>query len=81
MAMDRSSLHAYMATLFAICYLVTVGLYVASQGRSVEAVGVAAAVTGLIGLIRFPNTKSVTVDNTAQNPIPTSPSEEAPDGK
>jgi hypothetical protein len=60
----------FYAILFAICYLVTIGAVLAALGKYSEALGVGAAVTGLIGVIRLPTEKSVTVDNTASDPIP-----------
>jgi hypothetical protein len=47
-ATDRQSLHAFYATLAAICYLVTIGAVLAALGRDSEALGVSAAVTDLI---------------------------------
>ncbi len=61
----------FYAILFAICYLVTIGAVLAALGKYSEALGVGAAVTGLIGVIRLPTDKStVTVDNGPADPIP-----------
>ena len=51
---DRNQLIAYLSTLGAIVMLVAIGAVLAYNGKSVEAVGVAAAVTGLIGVIKLP---------------------------
>lgn len=55
---ERHQLIAYLATLAAICILVGVGAILAYNGKSVEAVGVAAAVTGLIGVIKLPSQRA-----------------------
>ena len=68
---DTHQLIAYVATLFAILYLVTVAAVLAYNGRYSEAIGVGAAVTGLIGVIKLPAQRSVTVDNPPGNPVPT----------
>ena len=68
---DALQLKAFYATLFAICYLVTVGAVLVGLGRNVEAIAVGAAVTGLIGIARIPSSKSTTIDNTPANPVNT----------
>ena len=70
---DDKANHAFYATLIAICYLVTVGAVLVSYGRNLEALGVGAAVTGLIGIARLPSRGTVTVDNSESNPVPTDP--------
>lgn len=55
---ERHQLIAYLATLAAIVALVGIGAALAATGKSLEAVGVAAAVTGLIGVIKLPSVKS-----------------------
>lgn len=67
----REQLIAYLATLLAIVLLVLIAALLARTGRSLEAVGVGGAITGLIGVIRMPSTRSVTVDNPPSNPVPT----------
>jgi hypothetical protein len=49
---------AYLATLLAIVTLVGLDAILAYNGKSVEAVGVAAAVTGLIGVIKLPSQRN-----------------------
>lgn len=48
---DRYQLVAFLATLCAIVILVALGAYMATQGKSAEALGIGGAVTGLIGVI------------------------------
>lgn len=48
---DRHQLIAFLATLCAIVILVALGAYMASVGKSAEALGIGGAVTGLIGVI------------------------------
>ena len=69
-------IHAFYATLAAICYLVTVGAALAAFGHNLEAIGVSAAVTGLIGVIRLPESKRVEIDQPADNPVPTTDAED-----
>ena len=53
---------AYIATLFAIVILVGMGVWASTTGHSIEAVGVGAAVTGLIGVIKSPSQATSTVN-------------------
>ena len=55
---EQHQLIAYLATLGAIVTLVALGALLAYNGKSVEAVGVAAAVTGLIGVIKIPSSRA-----------------------
>jgi hypothetical protein len=68
----------FFATLISICYLVTVGALLSAFGKYTEALGVGAAVTGLIGIARIPSRGSVTVDNTPANPVQTTDAPEQP---
>lgn len=70
---DRSSLHAFYATLAAICYLATVAGVLAYFGRYAEALGFGGLTTGLIGVIRMPSNRSVTVENDPTDPVPVEP--------
>jgi hypothetical protein len=45
------NLIAFLATLVAIVILVSVGAYMAANGKPAEALGIGGAVTGLIGVI------------------------------
>ena len=56
----REQLIAYVATLIAIVLLVAIAALVACLGHPVEALGVGAAVTGLIGLSRSPGGRTAT---------------------
>lgn len=47
----------FFAILIAICYLVTVAAVLAGLGRYSEAIGVGAAVTGLIGVMKLPGNR------------------------
>jgi hypothetical protein len=53
---------AYIATLVAIVILVGMGVWASATGHSIEAVGVGAAVTGLIGVIKSPSQTTSTVN-------------------
>lgn len=46
---------AYLATLAAIVALVAIAALLAALGKYSEAIGVGAAVTGLIGVIKLPS--------------------------
>ena len=70
---ERAQLIAYLATLSAIVLLVAIAALLAFNGKYSEAIGVSAAVTGLIGVIKLPSQRSVTVDNTPSQPVPTEP--------
>lgn len=48
---NKHQLIAFLSTLSAIVILVGLGAYMASQGKSAEALGIGGAVTGLIGVI------------------------------
>lgn len=71
---ERHQLIAYVSTLVAIVVLVGIAAFCAANGRSLEAVGVGGAVTGLIGVIRMPQSRTVTVDNPPSAPVPVEPS-------
>lgn len=72
---EKHTLIAFLATLAAIVILVSLGAYMAAQGKSTEALGIGGAVTGLIGVIgtfkpRTPaaDNQDVTVTNTPEHP-------------
>lgn len=83
---ERHTLIAFMATLLAIVVLVITGAIIALRGGSTEALGIGAAVTGLIGVIgtfkprtTAPDTpQDVTVVNKPTAPVPTHDSGQAP---
>jgi hypothetical protein len=64
---------AYVYTLVAICYLSTVMAILASKQAYTEALGFGGIVVGLIGVIRAPSSRTVTVDNSASDPVPVEP--------
>lgn len=51
MTNEHHNLIAFLATLTAIVILVLAGAFLATQGKSAEALGIGAAVTGLIGVM------------------------------
>lgn len=51
---DDRELRAFYAALAAICYLVTIAAVLAAFGKYTEAIGVGAAVTGLLALMKSP---------------------------
>ncbi len=86
---ERATLIAFLATLAAIVVLVALGAYMASQGKSTEALGIGGAVTGLIGVIgtfkprttnpgpdgSLSDPQNVTVTNPPSDPVPTTATE------
>lgn len=54
----HEQLIAYLATLAAIVIMVLIAAIFVANGRSLEAVGVGGAITGLIGVIRMPATRA-----------------------
>lgn len=62
--MERNhQLVAFLATLLAMCYLVTLAAFLAYNGRYSEAIGVSAAVTGLMGVIKMPSAPAAPIGN------------------
>lgn len=77
---QRDQLVAYLATLSALVVVVIAALIASANGVTVsEALGVSICIGGLIGVLRLPQTRSVTVDNKPSDPVPTTPSPAAPD--
>lgn len=74
---ETHNLVAFLATLGSIVALVCVGAYMAGNGYSTEALGIGAAVTGLIGVLgtfrpkSLPENQDVTVTNKPTDPVPT----------
>ena len=72
-------LTAYLATLGALvlCFLgaLIVGAFNGAVIGKIEAFGMGTLVGGLIGVLRLPQQRSVTVDNTNQNPVQTEEAE------
>jgi hypothetical protein len=71
----RDQLIAYLATLGALTFMFVAVLIAAASGRltSPEALGIGTVLGGLIGALRFPSARSVTVDNPPTKPVPTDP--------
>lgn len=63
---DRDQLHAFYAVILAVCYLTTLAAALAYLGKMTEAVGVGAAVTGLLALARSPARAGVNVEQAGQ---------------
>jgi hypothetical protein len=63
---DRDQLHAFYAVIGAVCYLTTLAVLLAYLGKMTEAVGVGAAVTGLLALARSPARAGVNVEQASQ---------------
>ncbi len=75
----RDQLVAYLATLGALVVVVIAALFASANGVTVsEALGVSICIGGLIGVLRLPQQRSVTVDNTNQNPVQTEEAETEP---
>ncbi len=74
---EKYNLIAFLSVLAAIVGLVALGAYHAKQGQSTEALGIGAAVTGLIGVIgtfrpkNSPENQDVTITNPPSDPVPT----------
>lgn len=70
----REQLIAYCATLLTLCVVVVAALIAAGHGVTVtEAFGLGAVTGGLIGVLRIPSTRNVTVDNPRSDPVPVEP--------
>jgi hypothetical protein len=71
----RDQLVAYLATLAALVLCFVGALIVGAVNDAVigkiEAFGMGTLVGGLIGVLRLPQQRSVTVDNTTKNPVQT----------
>jgi hypothetical protein len=64
---DRHTLIAFCAVLLSIVLLVAIGAVLVAMGRTVEALGVGAAVSGLIGVLgTFRPSKPTTAVNQAE---------------
>lgn len=72
---QREQLVAYLATLAALIFvllsaLVTAAIAPAIMGK-IEAFGLGTITGGLIGVLRIPAQRQVTIDNPATNPVQT----------
>lgn len=69
---DRhDQLVAYLATLLALVVVFIAALIASGNGVTVnEAFGLGTITGGLIGVLRIPSQRSVTVDNSPSDPVP-----------
>ena len=66
---NRHTLIAFLATLLSIVIMVIVATFAAANGRSIEALGIGGAVTGLIGVLGTFKPRTVNLDDPIANPI------------
>lgn len=75
----RDQLWAYLATLLTLvlCFIgaLIVGAFNEAVVGKIEMFGMGTLVGGLIGVLRLPQQRSVTVDNTTKNPVQTEEAE------
>ncbi len=72
MTREREQLIAYLATLFALVAIIIATLVAMANGITVgESVGTSIAIGGLIGVLKIPSQRSVTVDNSPADPVQT----------
>lgn len=71
----REQLIAYLATLAALILVFTVAVVAGAMSPGIigkiEAFGLGTITGGLIGVLRLPQQRSVTVDNSTDDPVPT----------
>jgi hypothetical protein len=68
----REQLIAYLATLGALVVVFIAALIAAGRGVSVgEAFGLGTITGGLIGILRIPASRNVTIDQPPGQPVPT----------
>ena len=74
---SREQLVAYIATLCALVAVFVAALFAARNGVDATAIGQAfglGTITGgLIGVLRIPSARSVTIDNKSTDPVPVEP--------
>ncbi len=70
----REQLVAYLATLAALVVVLLGAMIIAALSQSIigkmEAFGLGTVTGGLIGVLRIPTSRNVTVDQPADSPIP-----------
>lgn len=67
---QREQLIAYLATLAALVVVFVAALVAAGAGVSItEAFAMGTITGGLIGVLRIPSQRAVTIDNPASNPV------------
>lgn len=71
----HEQLVAYLSTLAALIFIYVATLVAASISPGIigklEAFGIGTITGGLIGLLRLPSARNVTVDNSPSDPVPT----------
>lgn len=75
--MDDYQFRIFKYSLWALCYISTLWAVLSALGFSTETSLLTVVLGGLLGLMKVPSQKSVTVDNKASDPIPV---EDAKDG-
>ena len=76
----REQLIAYLATLSALCLVLLGSMTIASLSGDIligkmEAFGLGTVTGGLIGLMRLPSSRTVTIDNPPSDPVNTTESD------
>jgi hypothetical protein len=72
---DAHQLIAYLATLATLAFVFGAALFAAGHEVTVnEAFGLGTITGGLIGVLRIPSSRNVTVDNPPSQPVPVEPS-------
>ncbi len=79
----REQLIAYLATLGVLALVLLGAMLIAAFSGEIligkmEAFGLGTVTGGLIGLMRLPSARSVTIDNPPTNPVPTADANEEP---
>jgi hypothetical protein len=75
----KDQLVAYLATLLALVLVIGMTLIAMAHGVTVsEGLGVAIAIGGLIGVLRLPQQRNVTVDNPPSDPVNTTETDSKP---
>jgi hypothetical protein len=77
---ENHTLIAFLSTLSAIVTLFGFACWMLYLGRSVEAIGIGGAITGLIGVLGTfrPQQRNVHVDNPPGDPVPVESQEPTP---
>jgi hypothetical protein len=77
---SREQLWAYLATLGALVAVIVVALVIAANVPEVmgkmEVFGLGTVTGGLIGVLRIPAGRNVTIDNAPTDPVPVDPAPE-----
>lgn len=78
---ERHQLVAYLATLATLALVFVAALFASGHGVDGatigQAFGLGTITGGLIGVLRIPSARNVTVDNPPTDPVPTMPAEPA----